>query len=186
MPINITTAVDSLVELVNSKQRISLEDASKELGIPENIINEWATFLEEEDILTIEYKFTTPFLVAKSAQVTIDIKELENELELITRKLEYTLSYLEKQQITHTLEIKTLEDIKNLLRKEEDIFNQKKVNNNIVYAQKFILELQIKNLLNKIRKIKKVNLEILNEIKDKLATILKRKNIFDHNLKIVK
>ena len=53
MPINITTAVDSLVELVNRKGRISLEEASKELGIPENIINEWASFLEEENVILI-------------------------------------------------------------------------------------------------------------------------------------
>ncbi|MEK6835547.1 MAG: hypothetical protein AABX55_00815 [Nanoarchaeota archaeon] len=185
MPINITTAVDSLVELVNNKQRISLEDAAKELGIPANIINEWATFLEEENILTIEYKFTKPFLVAKSAKITIDIKELENELELITRKLEYVLSNLEKQQIKHEIKIESLDDIKALVRKG-DIFNQKKLNNNIVYAQKFILEFQIKTLLNKIRKIKKVNLEIINELKDKLAMILKRKNIFDDNLKMIK
>ena len=186
MPINITTAVDSLVELVNRKGRISLEEASKELGIPENILNEWASFLEEENVISIEYKFTTPFLIAKSTKITIDIKELEREIEVITRKLDYMLSYLEKQEIQHGMFIEDLKDIKKLIVKEASIFNQKKVNEDIVYAQKFILEYQVKILINKIKKIKKPDLVIINELKDKLEIILKRKEIFDHNLKILK
>jgi len=54
MAVNISTAVDSLVELIKEKKRILLEEASKELKIPENIIMEWATFLEEEGILNID------------------------------------------------------------------------------------------------------------------------------------
>ena len=186
MPINITTAVDSLVELVNRKGRISLEEASKELGIPENIINEWASFLEEENVILIEYKFTTPFLVATATKIIIDIKELEREIEIITRKLEYMLSYLEKQEIQHKMDIEELKDIKELIIKEASIFNQKRVNGDIVYAQKFILQYQVKSILNKIKKIKRPDLVIINELKDKLEIILKRKEIFDHNLKILK
>ena len=65
MPEDIKTAVDSLIELLKKKKRLTLDETSKELGIPTNIINEWATFLEEEKILKIEYKFTTPYLIFK-------------------------------------------------------------------------------------------------------------------------
>jgi len=96
------------------------------------------------------------------------------------------LSYLEKQEIQHGMFIEDLKDIKKLIVKEASIFNQKKVNGDIVYAQKFILEYQVKILINKIKKIKKPDLVIINELKDKLEIILKRKEIFDHNLKILK
>ena len=96
------------------------------------------------------------------------------------------LSYLEKQEIQHKMDIEELKDIKELIIKEASIFNQKRVNGDIVYAQKFILQYQVKSILNKIKKIKRPDLVIINELKDKLEIILKRKEIFDHNLKILK
>ena len=92
---NITTAVDSLVKLVNQKGRISLEDASKELGMPTNIINEWAVFLDQEKIVHVEYKFTTPYLISRKKESK---DELALDYEMIQRKLEVMKAYLEKIQ----------------------------------------------------------------------------------------
>lgn len=64
--VNITTSVDSLVTLVKKKGRISVEDAAKELGLSAEVIMEWANFLEEDKIIFIDYKITTPFLVDSS------------------------------------------------------------------------------------------------------------------------
>ena len=83
MDTNITTAVDSLVKLVNNKGRISVEIASKELGLPQNIINEWATFLDQEKIIHVEFKFTTPYLISKREETKN--KKVDVDYEFITR-----------------------------------------------------------------------------------------------------
>jgi len=96
---NITTAVDSLVKLVNDKKRISVEDASKELGIPMNILNEWAGFLDQEKIIHIEYKFTTPYLttVKETKKETQDKSEgSKDTIDLVIRRLGVTLNFIEK------------------------------------------------------------------------------------------
>jgi DNA-binding transcriptional regulator YhcF (GntR family) len=101
MPENITTAVDTLVKLVNNKGKISVDDASKELGIPANILNEWATFLDQEKIIHIEYKFTTPYLTATK---TTKIEEKEktkttsDTIDLIIRRLSITLNFIIKSE----------------------------------------------------------------------------------------
>ncbi len=59
----ITTSVDSLVNLVKKKGRISVEEASKTLKLSPEVVMEWANFLEEDKIVLIEYKLTTPFLL---------------------------------------------------------------------------------------------------------------------------
>ncbi len=59
----ITTGVDALVRLVKEKQRIELEDAAGTLNIPLETIEDWARVLEEEGILSIEYRLTRIYLV---------------------------------------------------------------------------------------------------------------------------
>tara|TARA_Y100000034_G_scaffold88501_1_gene106246 strand:+ start:5890 stop:6321 length:432 start_codon:yes stop_codon:yes gene_type:complete len=117
MNTNITTAVDSLVKLVNKKGRISLDDAAKELGLPQNILNEWSTFLDQEGILHIEYKFTTPFLISKKFGVN---KEKVNiDYDMILRKLQVMEAHLTKAKPAETKQIKQkqylLKEIKRLM-----------------------------------------------------------------------
>ena len=70
----IETGVDKLVSLVNTNGRVSSPDAASKLGVGTNVIMEWADFLEEEGIISIEYKFTKPFLIArKIKQFTFDL-----------------------------------------------------------------------------------------------------------------
>jgi len=59
----ITTGVDALVRLVKEKKRIRLIEASKQLGISEEAIEDWARVLEEEGILKIEYHLSKVYLV---------------------------------------------------------------------------------------------------------------------------
>src|SRR3989344_567019 len=115
---NITTAVDSLVKLVNQKGVISLENASKELGLPQNIINEWASFLDQEKIIHIEYKFTTPYLMSKKS---LQKEEVSTDFEMILRKLEFMQAYLNKTQPKEEKKIKQreylLKEINDLMEK---------------------------------------------------------------------
>jgi len=118
MDTNITTAVDSLVKLVNSKGRISVEIASKELGLPQNIINEWASFLDQEEIIHVEYKFTTPYLISKSEETKS--KKADVDYELIMRKLEFAEATLMKEQPKDNKVVKQrgylLEEVKRLIQ----------------------------------------------------------------------
>ena len=58
----ITTGVDALVRLVKERQRVELTDASSQLNIPQETIEDWARVLEEESILRIEYRLAKVYL----------------------------------------------------------------------------------------------------------------------------
>jgi hypothetical protein len=63
------TDVDFFLELVRNSKKISVPDAARELKISQKTIQAWVDFLVEENILGIEYKFTTPYvyMIAGSA-----------------------------------------------------------------------------------------------------------------------
>lgn len=93
----IQTEVDRLVSLVKSEERISVKDAAKRLSMPASTVKEWASFLEEEGIINIEYKFTIPFLVSRklSDSEQEEIRgTVEDEKEILQRKSESTMNYL--------------------------------------------------------------------------------------------
>src|SRR3990167_2803049 len=58
----LTTSADELYNLVMSRKKISVEDASKILRLPMNIVQSLVDFLVEEKIFGIEYEFTTPYI----------------------------------------------------------------------------------------------------------------------------
>ncbi|MCH8875134.1 hypothetical protein IH824_20635 [candidate division KSB1 bacterium] len=96
----IETGVDKLVKLINSKGKISSDDAAKELGVGNTIVMEWADFLEEEGIINVEYKFTKPFLVARKIgkkDVQEKAKAFVGKKEGFVRKAEVALGFLEKE-----------------------------------------------------------------------------------------
>jgi len=98
----IETGVDRLVELINQEKKISIDDAAKKLGISKIVIQEWADFLEEEKIISIEYKFNKTFLVErKLTQEEIKIKEKEysSERDAFVRKIESSLKTLESDSL---------------------------------------------------------------------------------------
>jgi hypothetical protein len=72
--VELKTDVDTLVKLVESKKEISASDAASILKVPSQTIEAWAGFLEEEGVLNIKYKLTTPYLVAKPVSLP---KQLE-------------------------------------------------------------------------------------------------------------
>ena len=96
----IETGVDKLVNLVNERGRIALQDAAKELGVSTTVIQEWVDFLEEEGIIGVEYKLTKPYLVERKLtkkEVETKAKEFASRKEGFVRKAEVSLSFLEKQ-----------------------------------------------------------------------------------------
>jgi len=61
-PKEITTAADRLYDLVKREKEIPFKEAAKRLKVSVQTIEAWATFLEEDGILSIKYKFTTPYV----------------------------------------------------------------------------------------------------------------------------
>lgn len=179
MPMNITTAIDTLVDLIKTRKKITLEDASKELGIPEQVIDEWATFLEEEGIIEKIYKFTTPYLTVKEKDETpgSSEEELKRRLDLATRHLEFILTQLKKYKVEHKLSIEDIQDVRKLIK------NPKNVTKDVIFAQKFILDVEANEILSIIKKIKLLTPELMEHLEKKIDDLDKRRTIFEKNYK---
>ncbi len=61
-PKSLTTAADELINVVRREKEISFSQVAKELGVSTQTIEAWATFLEEDGVLSVKYKMTTPYL----------------------------------------------------------------------------------------------------------------------------
>lgn len=67
-PKSLTTAADDLLDIVKMEGEISFSDAAKKLGVSAQTIEAWATFLEEDGVLSVKYKMTTPYLTLPAAR----------------------------------------------------------------------------------------------------------------------
>jgi len=70
----IHTGVDSLIEVINKKKKISLRDAAKLIKYSPEVVEDWAGILEEEGLIRMEYTFTNTFLISAEA-----VKKKEQE-----------------------------------------------------------------------------------------------------------
>lgn len=96
----IETGVDKLVNLVKQRGRIAMADAAKELGVSTTVIQEWVDFLEDEGIISVEYKLTKPYLVERrltKKEIDVKAKEFTSKKDVFVRKAEVSLNFLEKQ-----------------------------------------------------------------------------------------
>lgn len=96
----IETGVDKLVSLIKERGRIALVDAAKELGVSTAVIQEWVDFLEDEGIISVEYKLTKPYLVERKLtkkEVEAKAKEFSSKKDVFVRKAEVNLNFIEKQ-----------------------------------------------------------------------------------------
>jgi len=58
----IKTGVDDLLNLLKGYDKIPLQDAAAKLNIPLKILQTWVDFLVEEKVISVEYKFTQPYI----------------------------------------------------------------------------------------------------------------------------
>jgi hypothetical protein len=58
----ITTGVDELLDLLKYNSKMPLLEAAKKLKTSSDVVQAWVDFLVEENIVGIEYKFTTPYI----------------------------------------------------------------------------------------------------------------------------
>jgi chromosome segregation ATPase len=98
----IETGVDRLVKLVNSEKKISVENAAKKLGISKIVVQEWVGFLEEEKLISIDYKFSKMMLIERKltdVEVKEKKKEYSAEKDAFVRKVESSLKNLENDSL---------------------------------------------------------------------------------------
>ncbi len=99
----IETGVDRLVHLIKKIRKISIAEAAKKLGVSTIVVEEWADFLEDEGVISIEYKFTTPYLVEREltkTEVEIKKKDFGMKKEAFVRKAEVTLALIDKEAVS--------------------------------------------------------------------------------------
>lgn len=79
----IETGVDKLISLIKKEGRLALDDVAKRLKVSPKLVLEWADILEEEGVVSIEYKLSKTYIVPKK----FSKKEIENkEKEYKTKK----------------------------------------------------------------------------------------------------
>ncbi|MBU0666718.1 MAG: hypothetical protein KKC26_05130 [Nanoarchaeota archaeon] len=121
---DIETGVDKLVSLVQSKKKIELEVAAKELGVSQEVVREWAEFLEEEGALSIEYSLSKLFLEEKKLskkEVETKVKEYHSKKDSFVRKAETTLQTLEKETMEFEAIKEKFQDLKKKIGSQMDV-----------------------------------------------------------------
>jgi len=97
---NIETGVDKLVDLINRRNKVSINEAATELGVSLPVVQEWADFLEDEGLITIEYKLSRTYLCERKlnkGEVEKKAKEYSSKKDAFTRKVENALQSLQKE-----------------------------------------------------------------------------------------
>jgi len=122
---DIETGVDRLVSLIANKKSVDLDAAAKELGVSESVVREWAEFLEEEGIISIEYGLSKVTLLEKKLtkkEAESKIKEYHSKKDAFVSKVESTLNALESETGEFDLIKVEFEDLKKKIGTEmEDV-----------------------------------------------------------------
>ena len=190
------TGVDKLVSLIKEKKKISVPQAAKALGVSQVVVEEWADFLEEDGIISIDYKFATPWLIDKKLrkeEITKKVKEFHGKKDVIIRKSESLLSSLDKEgeditkvrdefkKVREELhsEVSSVQGELNELKKYEAL---KKNIDNQIKTQDQIFADKIKQMDREIIRAQKKYSELLKEI-DAEEKIIKTEKLKTDSIK---
>ena len=97
---NIKTGVDKLVDLVSEKKKVNIDDAAKKLGVGKNVVQEWAEFLEEEGLVTLEYSLSKVWITEKKItkeDVLSNAKEVSSSKDALARKIDVAITALQEE-----------------------------------------------------------------------------------------
>lgn len=97
---SIETGVDKLVDLINRKKKISTNEAANELGVSIPVIQEWADFLEDEGLITVDYKLSRTYLCERKLskkEVEKKARVYSSKKDAFTRKVETALKSLQRE-----------------------------------------------------------------------------------------
>ncbi len=74
----IFTDIDKLISLIKEKKRVELNEVAHILGVSASTVEEWASFLEKEGIISLDYSLSDVFLVWKEPSQE-EVKRREEE-----------------------------------------------------------------------------------------------------------
>ncbi|MDI3473988.1 MAG: hypothetical protein PWR30_311, partial [Candidatus Woesearchaeota archaeon] len=109
----VTTLVDELFDLVKERGEISIDEAAKILKTNPKVVEQWALFLEEDNLVTINYGLASPILkyVGESSSESLP---LQSNPEESSRKLNKELITLDKEKSKSELGIDIIAMLKNI------------------------------------------------------------------------
>ncbi|PIN86356.1 hypothetical protein COV19_05160 [Candidatus Woesearchaeota archaeon CG10_big_fil_rev_8_21_14_0_10_44_13] len=116
----VTTDVDRLIGLVQLKKEISIDDAAKQLGVSSKTIESLGDMLEEEGILHIKYKFTTPYLIYEKPKTKEGMAQKEEEEMFIEEELDIKREFFSKAKARGADEAKAMALWEDYSRKYKD------------------------------------------------------------------
>ncbi|HYD03271.1 MAG TPA: hypothetical protein VEC16_03135 [Alphaproteobacteria bacterium] len=162
--IKIKTGADKLIELVSERKKISIEDAAKSLGVGKTVVQEWAEFLEEEGIISLEYSLSKTWITEKKItkeDIVRSANEVYSEKDALARKIDVAITTLQK-------DTSGFEDIK---KEFENI--QKNIKNEIELVKRQLSDLEKfdnlrKNLDKDITKQKSEYQDFVSQAQEKI------------------
>jgi len=104
----IQTGIDKLLEVVAGKKRVSVDDAAKILGVSSLIVQEWADFLEEQGLISVDYAFSKVYMEEK----TLTKDEVRTKAKEYSLKKEGFISTVQSAIASLDRETMGFEDIK--------------------------------------------------------------------------
>ncbi len=97
----IETGVDRLMALIADKKKVSIDQAAKDLGVSKLLVTEWAEFLGDEKLITMEYSLSKTYLKERElsdAEVEKKAKDYVTKKEGFVRKVDSALSRIQKDE----------------------------------------------------------------------------------------
>ncbi|MBW2990920.1 hypothetical protein KY348_04395 [Candidatus Woesearchaeota archaeon] len=97
---SIETGVDKLVNLINRRKKITTTEAANELGVSVPVIQEWADFLEDEGLITIDFKLSRTYLCERKLskkEVEKKARVYSSKKDAFTRKVDTALKSLQRE-----------------------------------------------------------------------------------------
>jgi len=203
----LATGIDRLVQIIRERRKVSVSEAAKELGVSIALIEEWANFLEEENIIDFEYKLSGTILVERKItdkDVMKKEKVLDKKKQVFKRDVQTSVKNLKE----HSVKISKLKDqYKKFINRIGGDFNTIKVDVDLLHKleeshdnltkeiseQEFYFKSRIKQINNNLEKesrkynailsaIEKRNLEIEKKEKE-IKRLDEHQEVVQNNLK---
>ncbi|MBU2561146.1 MAG: hypothetical protein KKD17_02530 [Nanoarchaeota archaeon] len=185
----IETGVDKLVRLISERKKISVKDAAKELGVSVSSVEDWADFLEEEGIISIQTQFATVYLVEKKIgkkELEEKVKAVREEKDEFMKRVESSINALARDREEIKLIDGEFKQIKDLLesnfsrlhKKLEKLEDFRKSHRTIELKRKGLEDdygKKIKEMEDKLRKEQKEYHDLLDSLDQELEQIKKER-----------
>ncbi|MBN2458659.1 hypothetical protein JXB28_00080 [Candidatus Woesearchaeota archaeon] len=191
---SIETGVDKLLELVEGKKRLSLNEAADFLGVSIPVVQEWADFLEDEGMISVEYKLSKTYLCERrlnKKEVEKKTKEYSSKKDAFTRKVEQAIASMQKESEGFEKlkeEVKKLNnaigsDVEQVREQLQELKHYEELKKNIdkdIIQQKLEYQQMLENIHHQVASQRKKYEALVDEIESEKAKIEEAKVEFSY------